>query len=298
MEAESVVSYRGLVRLERAELDDLVIGKISLLYFAVHNFLKLKVNPMVGSRYPCPPGIWIGSARAIRALAPAQALSERAIQRSLVRLEKFGWIKRWVTRGRTGNYPIMVAQHPVGDLSGRQYTVNAAATQDWRNPTLDPVGGAGAHPSTYQEIRQDKGTEKRARSSRTAPASKDQTGTQSRRSHISEAACRLAHLLRDSVLLNNPRARITEQQVERWAEEADQMMRTDGRSEQEIAYLIDWSQHDDFWRSIILSMTKLREKFDQLTVKSTHARSYERRTSSAEGGEHETSKFSRIPRVQ
>lgn len=45
------------------------------------------------------------------------------------------------------------------------------------------------------------------------------------------------------------------------------MMRRDGRTEESIATLIRWAQHDEFWMSNILSMDKLRQKFDQLDLK-------------------------------
>jgi hypothetical protein len=44
------------------------------------------------------------------------------------------------------------------------------------------------------------------------------------------------------------------------------MMRLDGRTEQDIENVLKWSQNDDFWCGNILSMEKLRSKFDQLTL--------------------------------
>lgn len=42
----------------------------------------------------------------------------------------------------------------------------------------------------------------------------------------------------------------------------------DGRDPEEVHRIIDWATSDDFWRSNILSMVKLREKYDQLRIKS------------------------------
>lgn len=42
------------------------------------------------------------------------------------------------------------------------------------------------------------------------------------------------------------------------------MLDRDGRTEEQIATAIRWCQADEFWRSNILSMSKLREKFDTL----------------------------------
>jgi uncharacterized protein YdaU (DUF1376 family) len=85
---------------------------------------------------------------------------------------------------------------------------------------------------------------------------------------VSPAGMKLACLLRQRILANNSRARITEKQVVAWGRQADLMIRVDNRTVEEISALIEWSQRDPFWRGNILSMRKLREQFDQLTVKS------------------------------
>tara|TARA_R100000365_G_scaffold3491_1_gene11667 strand:- start:2102 stop:2968 length:867 start_codon:yes stop_codon:yes gene_type:complete len=40
----------------------------------------------------------------------------------------------------------------------------------------------------------------------------------------------------------------------------------DGRTYEQVAAAIHWSQSDEFWRANILSMSKLREKYDQLRL--------------------------------
>ena len=84
----------------------------------------------------------------------------------------------------------------------------------------------------------------------------------------SSAAVGLAELLRREILGNKPDYRITERQMENWARTADLMLRRDGRTEQQISDLIRWVQHDDFWKTNVLSVDKLRQKFDQLEMKS------------------------------
>ena len=54
----------------------------------------------------------------------------------------------------------------------------------------------------------------------------------------------------------------------RWRDAARLMIDTDGRTPEQIAYLINWSQSDEFWKGNILSMPKLREKFDTLRMQS------------------------------
>ena len=49
-----------------------------------------------------------------------------------------------------------------------------------------------------------------------------------------------------------------------WLDAARLLIDRDGRDEAEIHAAIDWTQNHRFWRSNILSMPKLREKYDQL----------------------------------
>ncbi|WP_146070939.1 hypothetical protein [Arthrobacter sp. B1805] len=53
----------------------------------------------------------------------------------------------------------------------------------------------------------------------------------------------------------------------RWKQAADRLIRIDGYTPDQIRQVIDWSQHDEFWQGNILSMSKLREKFDTLKTR-------------------------------
>jgi hypothetical protein len=60
-----------------------------------------------------------------------------------------------------------------------------------------------------------------------------------------------------------------------WRDSTRLMLGKDKRTEYQIGWIIDWCQADEFWRSNILSMPKLRDKFDQLVLKSdARARSH------------------------
>lgn len=52
-----------------------------------------------------------------------------------------------------------------------------------------------------------------------------------------------------------------------WRDAARLMLDRDGYTEPDIARVIDWATTDPFWRSNILSMPKLREKYGQLLLK-------------------------------
>lgn len=57
--------------------------------------------------------------------------------------------------------------------------------------------------------------------------------------------------------------------TKRWEDACRLMLDRDGRTTEQISYLIDWSQAHEFWKSNILSMPKLRDKFDQLRLQAT-----------------------------
>lgn len=52
----------------------------------------------------------------------------------------------------------------------------------------------------------------------------------------------------------------------KWRDAARLLLDKDGRTVEQVIRAIDWCQTDDFWRSNILSMPKLREKYDQLRL--------------------------------
>lgn len=55
--------------------------------------------------------------------------------------------------------------------------------------------------------------------------------------------------------------------IETWAEHIEKLHRIDGRTYEQIEYMIRWTQADAFWRQNILSTAKLREKFNDLIPK-------------------------------
>ena len=54
--------------------------------------------------------------------------------------------------------------------------------------------------------------------------------------------------------------------TKKWLDAARLMVERDGRSPQQVANMIEWCQEDEFWRSNILSMPKLRERYDQMRL--------------------------------
>lgn len=55
--------------------------------------------------------------------------------------------------------------------------------------------------------------------------------------------------------------------VQAWATDIDKIIRIDNQPPATIENVIRWSQTDTFWKVNILSGSKLREKWDQLSAK-------------------------------
>jgi hypothetical protein len=54
-----------------------------------------------------------------------------------------------------------------------------------------------------------------------------------------------------------------------WRRQCRLLLDKDGRTEEQVRKAIDWSQADPFWMANILSMPKLRERYDQLRLKAS-----------------------------
>ena len=85
----------------------------------------------------------------------------------------------------------------------------------------------------------------------------------------------LTQSLIDGILKNNPEAsvikRLTEKRKQDWVDQCRLLREADGRTPEQILAVIQFSQADDFWKTNILSMGKLREKWDQLWLKAKAA---------------------------
>lgn len=82
---------------------------------------------------------------------------------------------------------------------------------------------------------------------------------------------RLSRLLFSKITSRNPGHK--KPNLQTWAKHIDYMIRLDLRDPQQIANVIDWAQNDtgkgDWagWQNVILSTSKLRDKFDDLILK-------------------------------
>lgn len=75
----------------------------------------------------------------------------------------------------------------------------------------------------------------------------------------------LATLLLDSIKKFKPDYR-SPSDLNKWAKDIELMIRKDERTPDAILRVIKWLPNDSFWRKVILSAGKLREKFDALEL--------------------------------
>src|ERR1700735_1708811 len=120
----------GWYARRRVVLDHLEARTITLIDSGIHDYLCLIADYKTGEGRP--------SAEKIHVLAGA-GISLRAIQRSLNKMEKLGWLKRFMTPGKKGNYYIVICRYFVRDASGTWQSVNLERTTDWRAVQFDPV---------------------------------------------------------------------------------------------------------------------------------------------------------------
>lgn len=87
---------------------------------------------------------------------------------------------------------------------------------------------------------------------------------------FSDIDIHLTNLLIEKILENNPKSRvqrISQKIKEDWYNECKRLREIDNRTPEEIETVIYWSQEDDFEKTVVLSMPKLRERFDSLWLK-------------------------------
>lgn len=153
----------GFYKRRRGIVEHVEAGLIDLVELGIHDYLNLKANLVIGNGWAYPAGVCVTSAVALHSLCGR--ISERSVQRILEKLERIGWIKTkpWQTRGKPGNYVVLICRASVHDQSGNEYRVNGEATTDWRHPVYEPVGemtgnrpGTVGDVSTLREVREEK----------------------------------------------------------------------------------------------------------------------------------------------
>lgn len=92
----------------------------------------------------------------------------------------------------------------------------------------------------------------------------DKNDKNNKRHKFETCDMQLAELLFSRIKENNPEHK--KPNLEKWANDMRLMRERDKRNEEQVKYLINWTQNHDFWHANILSPAKLREKFDTLVA--------------------------------
>lgn len=177
-------------------------------------------------------------------LAEETGLDPNQVRRAIERLLAGGYIE--ATEHRLGgNYDRTKSYRPVVDGVGHERHPEGAQVPN--------ESGGGAHTQMAQVPN--------------APTTDSDTNP---RQHVGGAAVTpmgpwysLCQMLVDAIVANgSKRPTITKA----WLDAARLLVERDHRTPQQVANMIAWSQQHEFWRANILSMPKLREKYDQMRL--------------------------------
>lgn len=80
----------------------------------------------------------------------------------------------------------------------------------------------------------------------------------------SEEAKTLCRRLLNQILARKRNYRAPD--IQKWASDMEKILRLDNRTPEQVADVIDWCQHDEFWQDNILSPAKLRKQLDKLEL--------------------------------
>jgi len=183
-------------------------------------------------------------------LATKTGLSVRSIQRSVAALVALGELTCEQNAGRRGTNLYGLPMRPPSQSHPRQPDTPVTQSRTPVRLTGTPVTQSPnpRQPDT-RTVRDP--SETRQEPSPSCPVSS--------RADV-EAVC---VAMADAVEANgSKRPTITQ----RWRTEARLLLDKDGRSEAQVLAAIAWCQADDFWKAVVLSLPKLREKYDQMRL--------------------------------
>jgi len=247
-------------------LDHLERGRFSPFDLGVYMFLHLHADWATGIYRGCALGIAFGF---------GDSSLKHHIQKALRRLRDRGYINYKKGDGTRGNYSILIDKYEprVGELLGTRldaWKSGDLAEAEYESKNGEAAVGLqssnGSSPVAEPIQEQKNSTENQLVEQNTAKCCTKRDLSGAGTTQPSSKACQLATLLKSEILRNRPAFRITSHQEHKWAKTADLMLKVDKRTWDEMAEVIRWVQHDEFWFKNILSMDKLREKFDQLAL--------------------------------
>lgn len=195
----------------------------------------------------------------IATLARKTGVSGRTVQRSIQRLVEMGELSYKSPNGKTHQFRVLIKgvtdSHPrqsvtpdtvppPTDSHPRQaVTPDTVSPEGWQPVT---PGGDAVSPEPSLEP--------------TTEPSIEPSSSAAARADVERICTHLA----DRIVANgSKRPTITKTG---WLDPARLLIDLDDRTEEQVHKAIDWSQQDEFWRSNILSVKKLRAQYDQLRL--------------------------------
>ena len=201
----------------------------------------------------------------LRVLSDETGLNKSTVKRHLTLLDEAGWIERtrpdakaqW--EGERTRYRLTLPRGVEPPGVGAEETLGAQKAQGGRAESQ----GVGAEEDrgrrTARHLETDLSDQSQIKSDPLSSAAPTTAVAIPDRIDV-EHICR--HLADRIEANGSNRPTITK----KWREAARLLIDKDGRTVEQITRAIDWCQNDTFWRSNILSMPKLREKYDQLRL--------------------------------
>lgn len=180
-------------------------------------------------------------------IAKLSRVSVSTVKRRLDTLRELGYVD-WINETR---------ENDNGQTSNRYWLTLGQSTPSL--PVTHPPAHTELPPSSQGATEVESLKEHHLRASRSKSADAASTTPKSLRDDVE----RLCDHLADEIARNDEdgkRPTVTQ----RWRDAARLLIDRDGRTEEKIHRAIDWCQSNEFWRSNILSMPKLREKYAQL----------------------------------
>jgi hypothetical protein len=199
----------------------------------------------------CYPGI--------PTIARKCSMSERAVQGHITDMETAGILQRNLRSGRSTLYRIFVAKFPTPAESAPLQGLHPTPA-DFAPPPPQPVHPtpAGSAPITITEPPIE-------------PPVNPTPGKTAKKHHGTEDDHKAVRWMFDMVRKVNATAK--EPNWDTWANDVRLMREIDGRTHVSICELFLWAMKDSFWCANVQSPSKLREKWDTLTVRSGRAAS-------------------------
>lgn len=189
----------------------------------------------------------------LKVLAGETGLDESTVKRHLASLEAAGWLERLRPSLEDARLRSVRTRYRLSLPKG------GAQEAPPQGAECTPQGAEEALPGrTVRPIKE----EVRSSSDLNPSSSEKPTKTPKPEPHRPDVEKVCEHLADRIAGNGSKRPTITDG----WRTAARLLIDRDGRTVDQVLNAIDWCQNDDFWRTVILSMPKLRTRYDQLRL--------------------------------